>query len=168
MQPLGNHHNTLIRILSIAIVLRAVLPLPGMSVDNQTSGASLKTPWGEPDLQGIWTDPYETPLQRSAKFAGKEFFSDQERTDLDQQRASIPRRNARAQLGSERDVAGAYNSVYQSIKPTGKRTSLVVNPPDGRLPPLAPEAAGRKKAEMEYRLALLQATVTCKNHDAAC
>src|SRR5690349_25083919 len=128
--------------------------MTGMSVDNQTSGASLKTPWGEPDLQGIWTDPYETPLQRPAKFTGKEFFTDLERADLDKQRASIPRRNARAELGSEQDVAGAYNAVYQSIRPTGRRTSLVVDPPDGRIPPLTAEAANRRKAEMEYRLAL--------------
>ena len=112
---------TLIGIVAVVFAVAALLRMTGMSVDNQTSGASLKTPWGEPDLQGIWTDPYETPLQRPAKFAGKEFFSEQERTDLDQQRASIPRRNARAQLGSERDDAGAYNAVYQSIKPTGKR-----------------------------------------------
>jgi hypothetical protein len=159
---------TLIGVVGIVFVVAGLLRMTGMSVDNRTSGPSLKTPWGEPDLQGIWTDPYETPMQRSAKFSGKEFFTDQERADLDQQRASIPRRNARAQLGSERDVAGAYNAVYQSIKPTGRRTSLVVDPPDGRIPPLTPEAAKRKKAEMEFRLALLQATATCKNHDAAC
>src|SRR5438128_4125718 len=120
----------LLEILGVATVLVVVVGLLILfkgSLGSAAAGASraaLKTAWGEPDLQGIWTDPYETPLQRPAKFAGKEFFSDQERADLDQQRAAIPRRNARAQLGSERDVAGAYNAVYQSIKPTGKRTSL--------------------------------------------
>ncbi len=157
-----------IGVVMIVLVVAGLLRMTGMSVDNRTSGPSPRTSWGEPDLQGIWTDPYETPLQRPAKFAGKESFTDQERSDLDKQRASIPRRDARVERGSERDVAGAYNAVYQSIKPTGKRTSLVVDPPDGRIPPLTPEAVARNKAEREYRLALLQATVTCKNHDAAC
>src|SRR5437868_15287894 len=142
--------------------------MTGMSVDNQTSGASLKTPWGEPDLQGIWTDPYQTPLERPAQFAGKAVFTDDERAALDKQRAGIPRRDKRLERGTERDVAGAYNAVFQSVRPTGKRTSRVVDPPDGRVPPLTSEAAKRNQAEREYRLALLQATVTCKNHDAAC
>src|SRR5207253_4671163 len=127
-----------------------------------------KTPWGEPDLQGIWTDPYQTPLQRPAKFANKEFFTDQERADLDAQRAGIPRRDARVERGTERDVAGAYNAVFQSVRPTGKRTSLVVDPPDGRIPALTPEAATRSEGDREYRLALLQPTQTCKNKEAAC
>ena len=159
---------SVIGLVAIVLVVAGLLRMTGMSVDSRTSGPSPKTPWGEPDLQGIWTDPYETPLQRSAKFAGKESFTDQERAELDKQRASIPRRDARVERGTERDVAGAYNATFQSIRPTGKRTSLVVDPPDGRIPPLTPEAVKRKQTEAEYRLALLQATVTCKNKDAAC
>jgi hypothetical protein len=70
--------------------------------------------------------------------------------------------------GSERDVAGAYNAVFQSIRPTGKRTSLIVDPPDGRIPPLTPDAIARNELERDYRLALLQPTQTCKNKEAAC
>ena len=125
-------------------------------------------PWGDPDLQGIWTDPYQTPLQRPTQFANKEFFTDEERAKLDEQRAGIPRRDQRVERGSERDVAGAYNAVFQSVRPTGKRTSLIVDPPDGRMPALTPEATKRNEAERDYRLALLQATDTCKNKDAAC
>jgi hypothetical protein len=58
--------------------------------------------------------------------------------------------------------------VFQSIKHTGKRTSLVVDPPDGRIPPVTPEAKTRADADREMRLALLQATQTCKNHEAGC
>src|SRR5215471_12754150 len=43
------------------------------------SATSLETPWGEPDLQGIWTDETDTPLQRSPKFANQEFFTDTQR-----------------------------------------------------------------------------------------
>jgi hypothetical protein len=153
---------------AVVIVVAGLLRMTGMSVDSPPAGASLKTPWGEPDLQGIWTDPYQTPLQRPAKFANKEVFTDEERAELDAQRAGIPRRDARVERGTERDVAGAYNAVFQSVRPTGKRTSLIVDPPDGRIPPLTPEAIKRNEAEREYRLALLQATITCKDQDAAC
>ena len=131
------------------------------------NGPAPKTPWGEPDLQGIWTDIYETPLQRSPKYAGKEFFTDEERAALDGQRAAIDLR-PRQQKGTERDVAGAYNAVFMSVKPTGRRTSLVVDPPDGRIPPITPEVQKASDVEREYRLALLQATTTCKNQDPGC
>src|SRR5262245_44904105 len=127
-----------------------------------------RTLWGEPDLQGIWTDPYQTPLERPTQFAGKEVFTDEERAALDRQRAGILRRDQRVERGSERDVAGAYNAVFQSVRPTGKRTSLIVDPPDGKLPPLTEDANKRNAVERELRLALLQPTETCKKGDAAC
>jgi len=119
-------------------------------------------------LQGIWTDPYQTPLQRPTQFALKDVFTDEERAALDEQRAGILRRDQRVERGSERDVAGAYNAVFQSVRPTGKRTSLVIDPPDGRIPALTPEATKRNDAERDFRLALLQPTETCKKGEVAC
>src|SRR5262245_44395999 len=46
---------------------------------HAASAAAGRTAWGDPDLQGIWTDPYQTPLQRPPQFAGKEIFTDEER-----------------------------------------------------------------------------------------
>jgi hypothetical protein len=164
----------LLEVIGVAAVVIAVAGLLIMSrgpLNGTTAGASgssLKTAWGDPDLQGIWTDPYQTPLQRPSQFVNKETFTDQERTDLDKKRAEIPRRDQRVERGSERDVAGAYNAVFQSIKPTGRRTSLVVDPPDGRIPPLTADAMKRNEQDREYRLALLQPTQTCKNKEAAC
>jgi hypothetical protein len=153
-------------VLAVAVLLR-LTPLGGAG-QNETAKASTTTPWGDPDLQGIWTDDFQTPLQRAARYANKEFFTDEERAELDRQRASILRRDQRVEKGSERDVAGAYNAVFQSIKHTGKRTSLVVDPPDGRIPPQTPEVKKRMEEDRAFRLALLQPTVTCKNQDAAC
>ena len=51
------------------------------------SAPSLKTPWGEPDLQGIWTDEFDTPLQRPAKYATQEFFTPAQRAELDKARS---------------------------------------------------------------------------------
>src|SRR5215471_15677111 len=47
------------------------------------------TPWGEPDLQGIWTDENDTPLQRPAKFANQEFFTAAQRSELDEARTAV-------------------------------------------------------------------------------
>ena len=173
----------LLEVLGVAAVILAVtvlLKLTPAAVAGQTPAAKAtagaaaktatapKTPWGEPDLQGIWTDDFQTPLQRAPRYANKELFTDEERAELDRQRAAILRRDQRVTQGSERDVAGAYNAVFQSIKHTGKRTSLVVDPPDGRIPPVTPEAKKRTDQDREFRLALLQPTATCKNQEAAC
>src|SRR6201981_1955649 len=147
-------------VIGVCAVVLAVILLLKFAVADQTSRpTALKTSWGEPNLQGIWTDEYQTPLQRPAKYAGKEFFTDEERAALDAKRAGIELR-PRAERGSERDVAGAYNQVYMSIKRTGRRTSLVVDPPDGRIPQMTPEIQKQMAAEREFRLALLQATAT--------
>jgi hypothetical protein len=130
--------------------------------------AAMKTPWGEPDLQGIWTDETDTPLQRSPRFGNQEFFTEAERADLDEQRSAMQGRDKRAERGTIADVAGAYNDAFTPKKRTGLRTSRIVDPPNGRLPPITPEAQKITAAEREFRLVLLQATETCKNNEAAC
>jgi len=134
----------------------------------KTAAPVPKTSWGEPDLQGIWTDESDTPLQRPAKYANQEFFTEAQRAELDKERAALVGRDKRVQRGTELDVAGAYNSVFMMMKHTGRRTSLIVDPPDGRIPALTPEAQKRAAAEREFRLALLQSTDTCKNESVAC
>src|SRR5262252_5025646 len=157
-----------LQVVGVFAVMLAVILLLKFAVANEASrSTALRTPWGEPNLQGIWTDEYQIPLQRPAKYASKEFFTDAERAALDSERAAIELR-PRQERGTERDVAGAYNQVFMSIKRTGRRTSLVVDPPDGKTPPLTPDVQKQMAAEREYRLALLQATDTCKNQEPGC
>jgi hypothetical protein len=141
---------------------------PAASGTTPAPAPSLKTAWGEPDLQGIWTDETATPLQRPARYANQEFFTEAERAELDRVRSEVLGRERRAERGTERDVSGSYNNVFVSFKRTGARTSLIVDPPNGRIPPLTPEAQKIAGAEREFRLALLQSTETCKNKEAAC
>jgi hypothetical protein len=128
-----------------------------------------RTPWGEPDLQGIWTDEFDTPLQRPAKWANQEFFTEAQREELDRARSALLGRRA-----DERGNAGIYNpgiynlTVFTSTKRTGARTSLVVDPPNGRSPPLTPEAQKAIAADREFFFALLRATDTCKSKSAEC
>ncbi len=135
---------------------------------SAAAASSLKTPWGEPDLQGIWTDESDTPLQRPGKYANQEFFTEDQRKELDNERSELLGRDKRVERGTELDVAGAYNSVFMSMKHTGRRTSLIVDPPNGRIPPLTPEAEKILAADREFRLALLRSTETCKTKSVAC
>ena len=85
-----------------------------------TAASMLRTPWGEPDLQGIWTDETDTPLQRPGQYANQEFFTAAQRQALDTQRSAVlERADSRENRGTARDVAGAYNSAFVSFKRTG-------------------------------------------------
>ncbi len=130
--------------------------------------AAPKTPWGDPDLQGIWTDETDTPLQRSPKFGNQEFFTEAQRADLDRQRANMQWRERRSERGTVADVAGAYNDAFTPKKRTGLRTSRIVDPPNGRLPPPTPEAQKGAAADRAFRVGLLQSTETCKNKETPC
>src|SRR5579884_1625689 len=155
----------------ITVAIAAVAIGAGISASATRTPAqapALKTPWGEPDLQGIWTDETDTPFQRSPKYANQEFFTDAQRAELDIERAALLRRDRRVERGTELDVAGAYSALFMSQKRTGARTSLIVDPPNGRLPPLVPEAQKLAAADREFRLALLQSTETCRNGSVAC
>jgi hypothetical protein len=158
--------------ITVAIAMAAasvisVSTIPASAQAPAASGAmptaaTLKTPWGDPDLQGIWTDETNTPLERPAKFAIQEFFTEAQRAELDKARMALPGKDKRAERGTEIDVTGSYNQVFLSRKRTGARTSLVIDPPNGQIPPLTPDAGKMAAAEREYRLALMQATETCR------
>jgi hypothetical protein len=109
---------------------------------------------------------YNTPLQRAAQYGNREFFTDEERAAFDKRRAQSEGRSKRvADVGTERDVAGAYDAVFNSRRYSGRRTSQIVDPPDGRLPAQTAASLQRAKMENDWRLSLLQATDTCKNKD---
>jgi len=160
---------------AIAAAGGAIISASIVAVQAQAPAASvtaaapaLTTPWGEPDLQGIWTDEGDTPLQRSPKFANQEFFTEAQRAELDNARSAFLGRDRRSQRGTEADVAGAYNAVFTPMKRTGLRTSRIVDPPNGRLPPVTAEFQKLAAAERAFRVALLQSTETCKNKEPAC
>ena len=170
----------ILEILGVAAVMVAVvvlLRLSPVSVAGQAppakgtaapAGPAPKNAWGQPDLQGIWLDEFDTPFERQEKYANKEFFTDEERTGQDATRAGGVGRDRRGEKGSRQDVAGAYNQVFTSVKPAGRRTSLVVEPANGRIPALTPEAQEKSRVAREFRMALLQNTDTCKTKGQTC
>ena len=135
-------------VLAVVMTVVWLAPAPAAA---QTAAAkassSLRTPWGHPDLQGIWDFATITPLERPKELAGKEVLTAEEAAEFEKK--TLEQRNPdRRDGGSQADVGRAYNQFwwdYGSKVVGTKRTSLVVDPPDGRVPPLTPE--GQKRAE---------------------
>jgi hypothetical protein len=107
----------------------------------------------QPNLEGIWTNATITPLERPPEFAGKEFLTEKEAAEYETQvreRNNADLRDANA----EADLAVGYNDVWwdrgTKIVST-RRTSIIVDPPDGRIPLLTPEAQKRAAARAEAR-----------------
>src|SRR5260370_11438668 len=120
------------------------------SAQAPLAGEALKTPWGEPDLQGIWTDERDTPLQRPAKYAAQEFFTAAQRAELDEARAAVLGRDRRAERGSENDVASRYNSAFWSFKRIRAPPSPIAPPPHGRAPAPTPQAQNISSAQRDF------------------
>ena len=97
------------------------------------------------DLEGIWSNATITPLERPADLAGKTTFTPEEAAAYEKQ--VVERNNVDHRTGNaETDVASAYNQFWydRGTKAVGtRRTSLIVDPPDGRIPALTPEAQKR-------------------------
>jgi hypothetical protein len=156
-----------------SLVLRAVVGRTSETTSAAvTAGSALKTPWNEPDLEGIWSRDVDIPLERPAQFANQEFFSDSEREELDRRIKDIVNRDStesRRDRGTERDVNSEFEQAPFVVHlPVGRRTSLIVDPPDGRIPPLTPLAQEARNAYRQYQLALLQPTASCRDKHPGC
>src|SRR3989442_13963477 len=107
-----------------------------------------KTPWGDPDLQGVWNDATSTPLQRP-NGKEKDVLSDEEAADF-QKDLEFQLSRDRRDGGPDVDVNRAYNEHWMDARrlkiTSDRRTSLIVDPPDGRIPPTVPLSPEREKA----------------------
>ena len=109
-----------------AVILVCIAPALAQAPEATAKAAAStqRTPWGEPDLKGIWTEETDTPLQRPAKYADQEFFTAAQRGDLDMQRAGLAGKDQRAERGTEVDVGGSYNSRSALSAPADKHGSI--------------------------------------------
>ena len=157
--------------MGVLAVVMAVLSLSGVPVAGQAPAAAKpaapakatapakttaakpyivpKTPWGDPDLQGIWNDATSTPLQRPAALGEKGVLSEDEADQFAEELAENLNRDRR-DGGPEADVNRAYNEHWMDARrleaTKDRRTSLVTDPPDGRIPPRVPLSPERAKA----------------------
>ena len=123
-----------------------------VSVLGQAPAANKASAWtppktldGQPDLSGYWTNITLTPLQRPANLANKPFFTPAEAAAYEKE--TVERNNAdRRDPGTDADVGKAYNDFWwdRGTKVVSTlRTSLIVDPPDGKVPALSQEATPR-------------------------
>jgi hypothetical protein len=126
----------------MSAVAAVIAVVPAVSLAGQASRR---------DLQGIWTNATLTPLERPPELAGKEFFTPAEAAAFEKQ--GRERNNAdRRDSNAEADLAVGYNAVWWdrgSHVVSTRRTSLIVDPPDGRIPPLTPQAQRNAAARAE-------------------
>jgi hypothetical protein len=131
--------------------------------------AAPRTPDGHPDIHGVWANNTVTPLQRPKQWEGKERLSDEDVRDLQKFAAQIVENDGDAQFGDGFILAvlnrianpksydpgtGNYNQFWLVERDWhDRRTALIVDPPDGKLPPLTPEGQKRRAAELEHRRA---------------
>ena len=152
-------------VVTVFVTVTVTLHLTSESVGGQ---APASTAWGHSNLEGIWLDVYATPFERAPEFGTRELATAEERAELDQVRMGDAGRDRRGPPGSSQDVSGAYNAVYTSVKPAGPRTSLVVDPPNGRIPALTPEAQQNNEVRRQWRIMLMRNTPTCEQGAPAC
>ena len=147
------------RYLTVCLLLAVSVWMPIEAASQPTSSPTPpRTPWGDPDLQGIWNNATLTPLQRPDEMVDLEFLSEEQVANIEQQTVG---RNARlltapAQRTQAGGNVGAYNNFWMERGTTvvpSRRTSLIVDPPDGKLPPLTPEADRRLNSMESRRIA---------------
>jgi hypothetical protein len=136
------------RAFAISLLICSAVSTWGQAPSKPAASAApaktWRTPWGDPDLQGAWSNATTTPLERPAKYGNREFLSEQERAAQDRETAiGTDRRDA---PGSDADVNGAYNQFWWEKGWSDGRTSLIYDPPDGRIPPLTESAQKRRAA----------------------
>jgi hypothetical protein len=119
------------------VALLALASVVTQAASGTAQGPTVaRTPWGDPDLQGIWTNNSNTPFERPKEFEGREHLSDAEVADL----------RAQDRKRAEQNTPGAVSGPehwYEHLAVRTNQTSHVVDPADGRVPPLTAEAQKR-------------------------
>ena len=133
-----------VQLISIAVGLLACVALAAQSGLTPTeTGKTWRTSWGDPDLQGSWSNATTTPLQRPAKFGTREFLTPEERVEADKPKRDVNRGERGAT--AEADLDGSYNQFWREDALSDGRTSLVYDPPDGQIP-MTPAGEKRRAA----------------------
>jgi hypothetical protein len=132
--------------LGLALLIVAQAPVNGQTAKlakNTKIWSAPRTADGQPDLQGYWTNATLIPLERPAALGNKEFYTEAEAAAADQQRTQ--RENSQAKTDIHYDNVIWQHENYSKVAST--RTSLIFDPPDGRIPPL--NARGQERAAAE-------------------
>ena len=143
-------------VVSVCAVFCVVMGMSAPASAQATSNgeSTFLTPWGDPDLQGVWANDTSTPLERPTRFEGQSELTAEELASFTAERQGSRDEWDRRDYGSGNvtDVGRAYNAYWFPIPGNPiSRTSLIVDPPDGRVPPLTQQARGRFAAFAETK-----------------
>lgn len=127
----------------VLITWSTLLLQPAAGQEARVRWTTPRTPDGQPDLQGVWSFATITPLQRPTELVGREFLTDEEVAAQNRDAETLASSERRSELTRDRDVALAYNQFWWDRGQSIGRTSLIVDPPDGRIPELTPAAQAR-------------------------
>ena len=141
---------------SLSTVAAVVVIVSLSAVPAVAQSDAPQTAWGQPDLQGVWDFRSITPLQRPERLENQEFLTEEEAAELEQ--AAVARDAAAWDREARRTEAGgnvgAYNNFWmdRGQKAVGtRRTSLIVDPPNGRMPEQTTAAQQRAGVRRDYR-----------------
>ena len=130
-----------------------ILGLAALAAVGQAQAPNTaKLPWGDPDLEGSWSNATLTQLQRPAELGTKTHFTPEEAAAFARQRIE----QTNADRPSRPGEVGAYNDAFFERGSGGvksRRTSLVIDPPDGRIPALTPDAQRKVEARAKREAA---------------
>ena len=132
--------------ITITFVWLVPVPVAGQVTSSAVTATwtTPRTPDGQPDLQGVWTNVVVTPLERPSALAGREALTVDEVARLEERIAQ--RQIDRAPREGD---PGTYNRFWVPPGKVSTQTSLIVDPPDGRMPPLTPQGQKRADANIE-------------------
>jgi hypothetical protein len=150
-------------LIAVAIAM-TITAAPVLAKDSGTKKRSKTKAWttpmtadGQPDVRGVWRDTSATPLERPKQLEGRQFLTDAEVAELRERADRIFKRDESDYAAGDNVFLAALSGVDQFKSPTAtqgsetminrefdNRTSLIVDPPDGKIPPLTPEAKRRQ------------------------
>ena len=154
---------------AMCVVTAVVVILLPTIVAGQNASGTLQTAWGDPDLQGVWDYRTLTPLERPEELGDKAFLTEEEAATLERETVTrnelllnrAPEKTAAADNVDRREdgTPGFYNNFWLDRGTTAvatRRTSLIVDPPNGRLPSLTATAEERATSSEAERVAAVR------------